>query len=66
MSKIARIIELVSTSNVSFEDAVKNAVESLSKKESDVRGFKIKNVSVVTKNGKIVEWRVNLKGSASI
>ncbi len=66
MAEIAKIIEFVSTSRISFEDAVKKAVEDLSKKESDVRGFKIKNVSVLTENGKIVEWRVNLKGSASI
>jgi flavin-binding protein dodecin len=66
MTEIGKIVEFVSTSKVSFEDAVKKAVEDLSKKESDVRGFKIKNVSVQTKNGKIVGWRVNLKGSASV
>lgn len=66
MAEIGKIVEFVSTSKIGFEDAIQKAAENLSKNESDVRGFKIKNVSVVTKEGKIVEWRVNLKGSASV
>ncbi len=32
--------------------------------ETDIRGLKIKNVSVSVKDGKVYEWRVNLKVSS--
>lgn len=65
MGQIGKITELVSTSTKSFEDAVQKTVDELAKKgEKDIRGLKIKSVSVSIKDGKIKEWRVNLKASS--
>lgn len=65
MGDLGKITELVSTSKKSFEDAISKAVEEMAKKgEKDVRGLKVKNVSVSIENGKISEWRVDLKISS--
>ncbi len=66
MSEIAKITELVCTSKVGFEDAIRKGAEKLSQKEKDVRGMKVKNVSVRLENGKVTEWRVNLKVSSEL
>ncbi|MGC8516759.1 MAG: dodecin family protein [Candidatus Acidifodinimicrobium sp.] len=66
MGEIGKITELVSSSKVSIEDAVKKAVKELSKKEKDLRGIKIKNVSAIVKNGEVAEWRVNIKLSSEL
>lgn len=64
MGEIGKITEFVSTSSVSFDDAVQKAVAELSKHEKDLRGLNIKNVSVKIEGGKITEWRVNLKAAS--
>ncbi|MBE5728560.1 dodecin domain-containing protein [Candidatus Parvarchaeota archaeon] len=66
MGEIGKITELVSSSKVSIEDAVKKAAKELGRKEKDLRGIKIKNVSAIIKNGEVVEWRVNLKVSSEL
>jgi flavin-binding protein dodecin len=65
MGEIGKITEIMSSSNKSFEDAISKAVARLQEKgEKDIRGLKVKNVSVSVKDGKIAEWRVNLKVSS--
>ena len=65
MGEIGKITEIMSSSNKSFEDAISKAVVKLQEKgEKDIRGLKVKNVSVSVKDGKIAEWRVNLKVSS--
>lgn len=66
MGEIGKITEIVSSSKVSIEDAVKKAALALNKREKDVRGIKIKNVSALLRDGKVVEWRVNLKVSSEL
>ena len=65
MGDIGKIIEYVSTSDKSFDDAVRKAVEKFAKTEK-VRGVNIKRLTVQVENGRIKEYRVNLKLSAEV
>ena len=58
---VARITEIIASSNKSFEDAVKNGVKRASKTLKNVKGAWVKDQSVTVENGKITEYRVVLK-----
>ena len=64
MGEVGKIIEYVSTSNKSFEDAVRKAVERFAKAEKDVRGVDVIKMTARIEGGKIKEYRVNVKLSA--
>ena len=58
---VARITEIISESDKSFEDAVKNGVKRASKTLKNVMGAWVKDQSVNVSNGKITKYRVVLK-----
>jgi dodecin len=58
---VAKIIELVGQSNVSWEDAVKNAVSDASKTVDNIRGVEVYNLTANIDNGKIVDYKANVK-----
>lgn len=58
---IARVIEISSTSNKSFEDAISNGIANASKDKSEVRGAWIKEQKVSVEGGKITAYRVNMQ-----
>lgn len=58
---IARVTEIISSSNKSFEDAIEQGVARAVKTLKNVEGAWIKEQKVVIKNGKISEYRVDLK-----
>lgn len=58
---IARITEITAASNKSFEDAVQQGIERASKTLKNVEGAWIGDQKVVVEDGKIAEYRVNLK-----
>ncbi|CAN5188602.1 dodecin family protein [soil metagenome] len=58
---VARVTELISASPKSFEDAVQNGVKRAIKTLKNVEGVWVANQKCVIKNGKIAEYRVNLK-----
>ena len=58
---IAKIIELVGQSNVSWEDAVKNAVMDASKTVDNIRGVEVYNLTANIDNGKITDYKANVK-----
>ncbi len=58
---VAKVLEVVSSSTKSFEDAVQKGITRTSDSLTDVTGAWIKDQKVVVKSGKIVEYRVNLK-----
>jgi len=59
---IARVTEIKSSSRVSFDDAVKKGIARANKTLKNVRGAWIWNQEVlVDKNGKISEYRVQMK-----
>ena len=58
---VARVTELIAASNKSFEDAIKVGVARAAKTLKNVEGVWVDNQKCVIKNGKIAEYRVNLK-----
>jgi dodecin len=58
---VARVTELISASTKSFEDAVQVGVARAVKTLKNVEGVWIDNQKCVIENGKIAEYRVNLK-----
>ena len=55
-----KIIELVATSKISWEDAAKNAVATASKSLRDLRIAEIKQFDMKIENGKVDAYRVRL------
>ena len=58
---VARVTEIIASSQDSFEDAVRKGVKRASKTLKNVQGAWVKDQSVVCKNGKVSEYRVVLK-----
>lgn len=58
---IAKVVELVGESKVGWEDAVKNAVEDASKTVENMSGVEVYNWTANIDNGKIVEYKANIK-----
>jgi flavin-binding protein dodecin len=58
---VARVTEIIASSQDSFEDAVRKGVKRASKTLNNVKGAWVKDQSVEVKNGKVSEYRVVLK-----
>jgi flavin-binding protein dodecin len=58
---VYKIVELVGTSEVSWEDAAKNAVELASKSLRELRIAEITQQDLKVENGKVVAFRVRIK-----
>ena len=57
---VYKVIELVGTSNNSWEEAAKSAVENASKTLRDVRIAEVKELDMKIENGKVVAYRARL------
>ncbi|MCG6918042.1 MAG: dodecin family protein [Deltaproteobacteria bacterium] len=55
-----KIIELVGTSDVSWEEAAKNAVETAGKSLRDLRIAEVKQLDMKIEGGKVAAYRVRL------
>lgn len=58
---VLKVIELLASSDKSWEDATKNAVEMASKTVKGIKSVYVQDFSTVVKGDKIVEFRVNAK-----
>ena len=58
---VAKVIEISSASQKSFEDAIEKGIKRANKTVDAVKGAWIKEQKVVVKNGKISEYRVDMK-----
>jgi flavin-binding protein dodecin len=58
---IARVTEIIASSNKSFEDAIEKGIDRAAKTLKNVEGAWVKEQKVIVKNGKIKEYRVDLK-----
>jgi dodecin len=58
---VARVTELISSSKTSFEDAIEKGIGRAAKNLKNVEGAWVKEQKVIVKNGKIAEYRVDLK-----
>jgi dodecin len=61
MSNVAKVIELTASSTKSIEDAVETGVKRADSTLDNVEGAWVQDIKCVVKNGKIAEWRVNMK-----
>ena len=57
---VYRITELVGTSNVSWEDATKNAVETAAGSLRDLRVAEVSKLDVTVENGKVTSYRARV------
>ena len=58
---IARITEVISTSSISFDDAIKKGIERAARTLDNVYGAWVQDQKVSVENGSIVEFEVTLK-----
>jgi flavin-binding protein dodecin len=58
---VAKVIEIISTSSKSFDDAVKQGVSRASETISGITGAWVKDQSMEVNKGKITAYRVILK-----
>ena len=58
---IAKILEISSDSDDSFESAIKSGIKRASKTVKDIRSAWVKDQEVLVKDGKITGYRVHLK-----
>jgi len=58
---ILKVIEILSSSKKSWEDATAKAVREASKTLNNVSSVYVADQSATVKNGKVDEFRVNLK-----
>jgi dodecin len=61
MSSVAKIIEMTASSSKSIEDAVETGIRRADETLDNVEGAWVQDIKCVVKNGKIAEWRVNMK-----
>jgi dodecin len=60
---VYKIIELVGTSGVSWEEAAKNAVETASKTLKNLRIAEISSQDMKIENGRVVAYRARVRVS---
>lgn len=58
---ILKVIEVLASSEKSWEDAAKNAVKTASKTVKGIRSVYVQDSSAVVKNDDIVEYRLTVK-----
>jgi flavin-binding protein dodecin len=58
---VAKVSEIIASSDESFEDAVKKGVKRACKTLKGVESAWVQDQKVIVRDGKIQEYRVNLK-----
>lgn len=58
---VLKVIEVMASSEKSWEDATQKAVSQASKSLKHIRSVYVNEQSATVKDGKIAEYRVNLK-----
>ncbi|NOX59433.1 MAG: dodecin domain-containing protein [Planctomycetes bacterium] len=61
MSSVAKITEISASSNKSFADAIDAGIARASKTIRNISGAWVKDMKVDVENGKITQYRVNMK-----
>ena len=60
---VAKVTEIIASSSKSFEDAVNQGVKRASKTLKGVKAVWVQDQKAIVSNGKITEYRVNMKVS---
>lgn len=61
MTTVVKIIEVIGTSKIGFDDAIATAIKTASHSLRHITGADIKHMTVAAQNGKITEYKVDLK-----
>ncbi|MGI6357297.1 MAG: dodecin family protein [Bacillota bacterium] len=61
MSTVVKVLELVGESKSSFEDAIENAVTEAAQSVNNITGVEVYNFTGSVANGKIVDYKANVK-----
>jgi flavin-binding protein dodecin len=59
--KVLKVVEVLSNSDKSWEDAAQKAIKKASKSVRGIRSINIQNMSAIVEGDKIVEYRINAK-----
>ncbi len=59
--QILKVLEIMSNSTVSWEDAAQSAVTEASKTLHNIRSIYVQDQTAVVENGKISEYRITAK-----
>ena len=63
MSSVYKVIEIIGSSEKSWEDAAAKAVELSAKSLKEIRIAEVKELDMRVEKGKVVEYRVKLRVS---
>ena len=63
---VIKVVEIMSESSKSWEDATSNAIKKAGKSIKGIRSAYVQSQSVVVKNNKVSGYRVNLKVSFEV
>ena len=63
---LLKVIEILSNSSKSWEDATSNAVKEASKTVNNIASVNVTNFSTTVKYGKVDEYRVNIKITSAV
>lgn len=66
MSRMVKVIEVIASSDQSFDDATRKAVEQASKTVKNIKSVYVKSMNANVENNKIVSYAVNAKISFEI
>lgn len=58
---VLKVVEILSNSEKSWEEATKKAVKHASKTVKNIKSVYVKEQSAIVKNDEVTEFRVNLK-----
>ncbi len=58
---IAKVTEITASSKVGFDDAIKVGIARAAKTIDEIRGAWINEQNVVVRDGKVTEYRVNMR-----
>lgn len=58
---VLKVIEILGNSDKSFEDAVQNVINEVSKTVRDIKSVYIQDMQVTVQNNQITQYRINAK-----
>jgi dodecin len=61
MSSVAKVIEITASSSKGIEDAVETGISKADTSLDNIESVWVQDIKGIVKNGKIAEWRVNMK-----
>lgn len=61
MTTVAKVIELTASSPKSIEDAIESGIKRADSTLDQIEGAWVQDIKCIVKNGKVSEWRVNMK-----